>query len=103
MRTSDCSSCAFPLCFERSDVSGECGLRFPHDFGLLAVLRSGQPVLPRQSLQEARNRVKTQLAGFHAGIKRIDNPHAYPVGLEQGLHERKTALVLAARTRAGKD
>jgi nicotinate phosphoribosyltransferase len=81
--------------------------RFPaeatHEDLLVPVLRSGQPVAPRQTLHEARARVKTQLAGFHAGIKRLDNPHTYPVGLEQGLHDRKTALVLAARARAGKD
>jgi len=28
------------------------------------------------------------------------NPHRYPVGLERGLHDRKTALVLAARGEA---
>jgi nicotinate phosphoribosyltransferase len=30
-------------------------------------------------------------------VKRFVNPHQYPVGLERGLHELKTRLVLAAR------
>jgi nicotinate phosphoribosyltransferase len=74
-----------------------------HEDLLIPIMRSGQAVAPRQTLAEARARVKTQLAGFHSGIKRFDNPHTYPVGLEAGLHERKTALVMAARVRAGKD
>jgi nicotinate phosphoribosyltransferase len=37
------------------------------------------------------------LARFHFGIKRFINPHQYPVGLEEGLHELKTDLVLKAR------
>ena len=34
---------------------------------------------------------------FQAGIKRFVNPHQYPVGLELGLHERKTKLILKAQ------
>jgi nicotinate phosphoribosyltransferase len=37
------------------------------------------------------------LATFHGGIKRFANPHQYPVGLEQGLYQRKTDLILRAR------
>ena len=39
------------------------------------------------------------IAGFHAGVKRLANPHQYPVGLEQRLHERRTELVMRARRR----
>ena len=34
---------------------------------------------------------------LHPGIKRFDNPHQYPAGLESGLHELKTRLILAAK------
>jgi nicotinate phosphoribosyltransferase len=34
---------------------------------------------------------------FHAGVKRLVNPHQYPVGLELGLHDVKTKLILEAR------
>jgi hypothetical protein len=40
---------------------------------------------------------------LHAGIKRLVNPHRYPVGLEQRLHELKTALVLAARAQRDRE
>ena len=47
--------------------------------------------LPEPSLEESRTRLQEQLGLFHAGVKRFVNPHRYPVGLELGLHERKTA------------
>jgi len=67
-----------------------------HDL-LVPVLRHGDLVYQRPLLADIRARTRTQLDLFHAGVKRLDNPHLYPVGLEAGLHERKTALILAAR------
>lgn len=61
------------------------------------ALRGGARVRPPEPLEAARARARRSLAGFHAGIKRLVNPHRYPVGVELGLHERRTALVLAAR------
>ena len=48
-------------------------------------------------LERARARVRADLAALPEGTTRLANPHTYPVGLERGLYERKTALVLAAR------
>lgn len=64
---------------------------------LVPVFRSGRRVYEIPPLDASRDRVRQQLSGFHHGIKRMVNPHRYPVGLEFGLHERKTALVLRAR------
>ena len=69
----------------------------PYTVLLQPAMRAGKRVLAPEPLSAARERVQTELAGFHAGIKRLVNPHRYPVGLERGLHDRKTALVLAAR------
>jgi len=69
-----------------------------HDL-LVPLLRNGGLVYHRPLLADVRARTQTQLELFHAGIKRLDNPHLYPVGLEAGLHERKTALILTARAR----
>ena len=60
-------------------------------------MRAGVRVRGPEPLHDTRARVQRDLAGFHAGIKRLVHPHRYPVGLELGLHDRKTALVLAAR------
>lgn len=64
---------------------------------LMPVFRRGECVYRVPSLEESRQRVQDQLGQFHAGIKRFLNPHEYPVGLELGLHERKTQLILKAR------
>jgi nicotinate phosphoribosyltransferase len=64
---------------------------------LAPVLRGGAFVYREPPIAEIRQRTVEQLALLHGGIKRFDHPHQYPVGLEAGLHERKTALILAAR------
>jgi len=64
---------------------------------LVPVLAGGRRVGAPGTLEEARARAAAELASFHAGVKRFLNPHRYPVGLERGLHERKTELVLQAR------
>jgi nicotinate phosphoribosyltransferase len=53
----------------------------------------------RVPLEAARQRCQRQLAGFYDGILRFDHPHEYPVGLEQGLNETKTRLIMEARAR----
>ena len=69
----------------------------PHEDLLEPVFKDGSRVNKQETLQQIRQRAKAQLAMFHQGILRLDNPHRYPVGLETGLHERKSAMVLEAR------
>ncbi len=64
---------------------------------LTPIFRRGQLVYEIPPLDEARQRARKQLSGFHAGIRRFVNPHVYPVGLEHNLHELKTKLILRAR------
>lgn len=64
---------------------------------LIPVLRDGQSVCDLPSLDSIRNRVQCDLGMLHPGVKRFVNPHEYPVGLESGLHELKTRLILRAR------
>jgi nicotinate phosphoribosyltransferase len=64
---------------------------------LVPIFRKGQPVYETPSLDQMRQRARQQLACLHPGIKRLVNPHQYPAGLELGLHERKTRLVLHER------
>ncbi len=60
------------------------------------VIIQGRAAQP-EPLTLMRNRCKFQLDRLHAGIKRLDNPHIYPVGLEQGLFNRKTMMIARAR------
>jgi nicotinate phosphoribosyltransferase len=64
---------------------------------LVPIFRHGGLVYNRPPLSDIRTRTQEQLRLFHPGVRRLDNPHQYPVGLEAGLHERKTELILAAR------
>ena len=64
---------------------------------LQPALRDGRRVREPEPLHAARDRARGELRGFHAGVKRLVNPHRYPVGIEAGLHARRTELVLAAR------
>lgn len=69
----------------------------PYEDLLVPVFRSGKLVYESQDIHAIRERVQTQLAGLHPGVKRFVNPHIYPVGLEKNLHEMKTELILKLR------
>jgi nicotinate phosphoribosyltransferase len=64
---------------------------------LQPIFDDGRCVYTAPSLEQSRRRLQDQLGIFHAGVKRFVNPHRYPVGLDLGLHERKTALILKTR------
>lgn len=67
---------------------------------LVPVYRKGKRVYTPPPLFEVRDYASKQLDQLHAGIRRFVNPHQYPVGLEQNLHEIKTRLILEARSRS---
>lgn len=69
----------------------------PYDDLLVPIFRRGKLVYTPPALSDVQKRVRTQLNKFHTGIKRLVNPHQYPVGLELSLHDLKTKLVLQAR------
>jgi nicotinate phosphoribosyltransferase len=64
---------------------------------LVPIFQEGRRVYDVPTIAASRARTAAQLAGFNAGVKRLANPHQYPVGLERKLHGLKTKLVLEAR------
>lgn len=64
---------------------------------LVPIFRGGKRVCDLPPLDAIRARREAQLARFHGGVRRLVNPHRWPVGLEQNLHELKTRLILEAR------
>jgi nicotinate phosphoribosyltransferase len=66
---------------------------------VLPALRKGVRVSEPPSLDDVRARAQTQIHSLHPAIRRLLNPHIYPVGLEMRLHERRSALVLERRQR----
>jgi len=53
-------------------------------------------VRPESAINASRDRAKNGLLEFHDGIKRFINPHRYPAGLENSLHEQRVAMILDA-------
>ncbi len=68
---------------------------------LVPIFRGGRRVYDPPPLDACRARTQAQLARFHAGVKRFVHPHQFPVGLERGLHDLRTQLVLEARRAPG--
>lgn len=64
---------------------------------LVPVFDKGRLVYDPPTIMESRERTRAQLAALHPSHQRFLNPHEYKVGVEIGLHERKTALIRAAR------
>jgi nicotinate phosphoribosyltransferase len=64
---------------------------------LTSVLRQGRLVQPLPTLQESRAYAQQEVNSLDASIRRFLNPHVYPVGLEQSLHEFRTQLMLEKR------
>jgi nicotinate phosphoribosyltransferase len=69
----------------------------PHEDLLVPVFRSGKLVYSPPALDEIHSRTQQQLGMLHPTIKRFVNPHGYPVGLEKGLFDLRTELILRAR------
>jgi nicotinate phosphoribosyltransferase len=68
-----------------------------HDL-LVPLFRQGRRVYDSPSIQEVQATTRRELGRFHAGIKRLLNPHFYPVGVETSLHDLKSRLVAEWRT-----
>jgi nicotinate phosphoribosyltransferase len=67
-----------------------------HDL-LVPIFRHGNLQYRRPPIDEIRSLAQTELDHFYKGVKRLLNPHVYPVGLELGLHEAKSRLIQEAR------
>lgn len=60
---------------------------------LQPVMKEGKRLVGPESLDTIRARCKESMAKLHPGTKRLVNPHTYPAGLEQGLHEERERLL----------
>ncbi|CAG4992835.1 Nicotinate phosphoribosyltransferase pncB2 [Dyadobacter sp. CECT 9275] len=64
---------------------------------LTPIFAGGKLIYNLPTVHDSRERVREQLSCFHKGIKRFVNPHTYPVGLEKGLFDLKTDLIVKLR------
>ena len=70
---------------------------------LVPVFRRGKLVYAAPSIYQIRESVQSELARFYVGVKRLLNPHIYPVGLELGLHELKEEMMQQTRMHVSGD
>lgn len=61
------------------------------------IFKKGELVYVRPSLTMTQQKTKTELTQFDETIRRLLNPHRYPVGLEENLYALKLKLVLKAK------
>jgi nicotinate phosphoribosyltransferase len=64
---------------------------------LAPVLQQGLLVQSLPTLEESRELARQEVTSLDPSIRRYLNPHVYPVGLEQSLHEFRTQLMLKKR------
>lgn len=64
---------------------------------LVPIFRSGKLVYNQPDRLQVKSYVASQLQKIHPTIKRLLNPHEYPVGLELHLHKLRTDLIMKAR------
>ncbi len=68
---------------------------------LVPIFRGGKRVYDPPPLASSRAHAQEELGQLHPGVKRFVNPHQYPVGLERGLFDLRTRLILEARGHEG--
>jgi nicotinate phosphoribosyltransferase len=64
---------------------------------LIPVFRNGVKKYKFPGMPSIKNKVEGEMKAIHGGIKRFENPHIYPVGLEESLHRAKMDLILKLR------
>ena len=72
-------------------------------FSILKKYPDARPTLIDGSepmLEQARERIRRELAELDPTVRRLLNPHEYPVGLCERLYAERTRLVQAARKQA---
>ena len=65
---------------------------------LVPVYRGGTRVYDVPSLDASRAMVARELERLHPGIKRLQNPHRYPAGLDRRLYEIRADLIARRRS-----
>lgn len=69
------------------------GNAYQHEDLLVPIFDAGKQVYQSPEVGAIRQRVKDQIKMLHPTIRRLDNPHEYPVGLESSYFDRKAELV----------
>jgi nicotinate phosphoribosyltransferase len=69
----------------------------PHEDLLVPVIRAGRRVDDNPTIHQIRERAQRQLARLDPAVRRLVNPHEYPVGLSAQLYAERVRLIQQAR------
>src|SRR5262249_5721686 len=64
---------------------------------LVPIFRKGELVYRLPNLDASREHSRYQLSRLPPEVAKLDNPLAYPVGLEKSLHELRSTLIARAK------
>ena len=68
---------------------------------LVAIFRKGELVYQVPDLTASRRRTRHELSRLAPEVMRLDEPQAYPVGLEESLYELRSMLIARAKEQLG--
>ena len=68
---------------------------------LVAIFRKGELVYQVPDLTASRRRTRHELSRLAPEVMRLDEPRAYPVGLEESLYELRSMLIARAKEQLG--
>jgi len=78
----------------------EIELGLAHEDLLIPMMGEGKRLSASPSLEQIRARARAQVGALHPTIRRLLNPHEYPVGLDARLQERRLRMVEEARKKS---
>ncbi|MDF9796688.1 nicotinate phosphoribosyltransferase [Catalinimonas alkaloidigena] len=84
-----------PMDLTRRKIIKTEGLNY--DELLIPVFEKGKQVYQSPNIHKIRQQTIDSLNEIPSGVKRLVNPHSYPVGLEEKLYKLKTDLILKLR------
>ena len=81
----------------QTEQETEIPAKMEHSNLLVPIFRKSELVYQVPNLASSRDYTRQQLSRLPTEVARLDNPHAYPVGLERSLHELRSTLMARAR------
>jgi nicotinate phosphoribosyltransferase len=69
----------------------------PYEDLLTPVVRAGKRVDAQPTLVQMQERTRHELTRFDPAVRRLVNPHEYPVGLSAPLYAERVRLIQEAR------
>src|SRR6185312_11394483 len=69
----------------------------PYEDLLQPVVRAGKRVDTQPTLAQMQERTRNELERFDPAVRRLVNPHEYPVGLSAHLYAERLRLIQEAR------